>query len=1279
MTEINFPSSPTNGQTLEVGNKTYVYNSTKSVWKVALNVIEAGGGIPITITDIVPVNAEDPNVTAVEYSATDSITVTGTGFDEVAFISIRGRYITGYTIVSDTEINITQIPSYGSDSYDIALLDENKSFAAVAQVAYNNERLVWSAQPASVYIIPDEAYSRSLKLNNSASFGETYSVSPSTPLPTGLTLSSGGVLSGTVAAADAGSYPITILAKNEFEQATSQSFTLVVRDKRWDVTGLQSSIDYGDFVSFRQVVKTQIDDYLVNEFQGSGYSDSNPKMNDITFSSAGRFAYTLSQTTYYVVQYYCKTPWDISTAVVVSSFNYRQKTSTLISGSGCIGIAFKPDGTKMYLIGYPSAGGTGVFEYSLSVPWMIETIIGNTSFKTLSGFNAGGTLVFKPEGDRVWIFDVGGVSTVRECNLTTNWDITTISAPVKSLSFNPGDGSFPPKLSINDDGTTFYYSSSVASNNTIYVKSATMSPAWTLPASASSTWNIINGAAVPLDSSSTSMPVPIVYVRNNTPLVALSARYFYTPIPTSMVLYSPRNMVKFRYVGADSIASGDIIYNLTGSNIIKHSSQITCFNYNKSSGKYYIVGINSPSVIVEYNSVDDLTPRSYVISEVSGSIGCIEFSYSGDKLFVLDGGSNTIRSYNLGSRYSLEDAEYSTNYNLNFSSPRGGKAVKSFQFSPDGTEILILIDDYIGRYGLTEAYNINSPTSVIEYRQVETNADSFYLDYQTKTLLTCSSSINEIERYTNLGWADLSYTNVIQLSINSTPTEISFNSDGTKMYISGNATTSRREITQFSLSEAWDTTTAVIEYLITHATLFGIAGDINGFTFSSDGTRIFTINNNTVVQYNLTVPWEIYSTVPTAVASYSVASQETAAQTLTFSADGTQMYIIGTSSDSVHQYALQTAWSISNTSFVRSFSVSAQDTAPRGIKFKPDGTTMYIVGDSGDDINQYSLTTPWDISTATFVQLFSVNAQESAPYSVHFKPDGTRMYVLGTSGDDVNEYTLSTPWDISTASFTGIVTSVRIPETNYTSVFFNDQGTLMFLLGSTQDRIEEWSLANPWQVSSARIRRVSNISLATQDTTPQSLVFSTDGTSMYMVGSGTDAVYQYSLTAPWNTAAPTFVRSFSVAAQETSPNGIRFKPDGTIMYVVGSSSDFVRQYSLPTAWDISTATLSASFSVNAQEGGAQELQFKPDGTRMYVIGTTGDDVNEYLLSTPWDISTASFVAVSQNLAIHFTIPSGLFIDPTGRYCYLIGSGAGAYDGSTAAYPHDQYISQLKFE
>ena len=105
--------------------------------------------------------------------------------------------------------------------------------------------------------------------------------------------------------------------------------------------------------------------------------------------------------------------------------------------------------------------------------------------------------------------------------------------------------------------------------------------------------------------------------------------------------------------------------------------------------------------------------------------------------------------------------------------------------------------------------------------------------------------------------------------------------------------------------------------------------------------------------------------------------------------------------------------------FVDSFSVAAQEAGPTGLAFSSDGTKMFVVGDIGDDINEYTLTAAFTLFHTTFVDSFSVEAQETIPTDVAFSSDGTKMFVVGVIGDDVNEYTLTTPFDVSSASFVG--------------------------------------------------------------------------------------------------------------------------------------------------------------------------------------------------------------------------------------------------------------------
>ena len=99
-----------------------------------------------------------------------------------------------------------------------------------------------------------------------------------------------------------------------------------------------------------------------------------------------------------------------------------------------------------------------------------------------------------------------------------------------------------------------------------------------------------------------------------------------------------------------------------------------------------------------------------------------------------------------------------------------------------------------------------------------------------------------------------------------------------------------------------------------------------------------------------------------------------------------------------------------------SFDISNEDTLPQSLVFNPDGTKMFVVGRDGKDINEYTLSTGFDVSTASFVDSFSVSSEESAPTGLAFNDDGTKMFVSGKTGDDVNEYTLSCAYKVTSSS-----------------------------------------------------------------------------------------------------------------------------------------------------------------------------------------------------------------------------------------------------------------------
>ena len=219
-----------------------------------------------------------------------------------------------------------------------------------------------------------------------------------------------------------------------------------------------------------------------------------------------------------------------------------------------------------------------------------------------------------------------------------------------------------------------------------------------------------------------------------------------------------------------------------------------------------------------------------------------------------------------------------------------------------------------------------------------------------------------------------------------------------------------------------------------------------------DGVAIKDAN---IVAEDITFLWDISKRFW--YQSFSVASEETELRDIFFDQTGAKMYLVGVSSNAVHEYDLSTPWDISSAVWLQLFSVLARETSATGVFFDPTGTKMYIIGAGDDEVNEYDLGTPWDISSAVWLQLFDVSGEEINPAGLFFKPDGAVMYIVGDGEQGINEYHLSTPWDISSAIWV-LRFVVSAQETVPGGIFFDPTGAKMFISGSQADEVNEYDL-----------------------------------------------------------------------------------------------------------------------------------------------------------------------------------------------------------------------------
>jgi len=310
------------------------------------------------------------------------------------------------------------------------------------------------------------------------------------------------------------------------------------------------------------------------------------------------------------------------------------------------------------------------------------------------------------------------------------------------------------------------------------------------------------------------------------------------------------------------------------------------------------------------------------------------------------------------------------------------------------------------------------------------------------------------------------------------------------------------------------------------------------------------------------------------------------------------------------------AYSIANASYDGvSFSVSSQEITPLGLAFNTNGTKMYIVGAANDTVYQYSLSTGFDLSTASYDSVsVSVSGFATLPYALKFNPSGTVFYIVDPINTDIISFSLSTAYDISTAN------------------------------------------------------HLRNFDVSSQ-ASPLSLTFNGDGTKMYMVSANADAIYQYSLSTAYDLNGASYDSvSFSLLAQDENPSDVVFNSDGTKMYIVGEESNGVFQYSLSTAYDISTASYdSIFFSVASQETAPRAMAFNADATKMYIIGPDTDTIYQYstvLTTAELDLSTGSVFDYTPTSDVQVTLTNPAASGTSSGATLLLGSEDSAGVSST---------------
>ena len=273
-----------------------------------------------------------------------------------------------------------------------------------------------------------------------------------------------------------------------------------------------------------------------------------------------------------------------------------------------------------------------------------------------------------------------------------------------------------------------------------------------------------------------------------------------------------------------------------------------------------------------------------------------------------------------------------------------------------------------------------------------------------------------------------------------------------------------------------------------------------------------------------------------------------------------------------------------------------------GAQGKSDGSGIQLTSIGGGyDFSSLSYTGRSFYLTGAVATLTSAEGMS-------MKPDGTKIWVIARAADKIVEFSLSTPYEIDTASSTGTTLDIFSYESAGTGIHVNSQGTRLIIIGSNQDEWNEFHLSTGWDLTTATHDQVTSIASKTSGVTgPQDLVFNNDGTRMFIIGSNTDRIFGYTLSTAFDISTLTSAGELLITPMDGTPGALSINNDGTEFYISGTQYDNLQMIKLDTAYDLSSYNASESLTYSWTSDGSgigtnsiEGITISKSGTKLYL-------------------------------------------------------------------------------
>ena len=1052
----------------------------------------------------------------------------------------------------------------------------------------------------------------------------------------------------------------------------------------WDVNATGSNYDLHNTAAnvtlTANTVYSSDADTLTYSSKTSSLQNSDSQA--IAFKPDGTKYYDVSSGNVY--EYSLSTAWDLST----SSYTTSYTDAAMMSNAR--GMYFKPDGTRFWLVG----NDNNLYQYNLSTAWDLSTASDSSYRYNQSAYmdqNAS-TVYFKPDGTEFYLINESIKLIVRYA-ISTAWDITSTVSGFQ-LKYVNSELTYPKELTFNSTGTRMYVLDGADDKVYQYNLSTAFRP------------DTASYASKSFDASTQSSTMQGMFLRQDTNatlfLCSQGNAYEYSFGATNTLALGSGSFASTD-VGKRIVGNGgDVILTSTGGAFSTTGGSSFTDNSTIAAGSWTMQGLKSAGASSGL-TISGIAGAAYNFAALSGSPATntsstatssnnvrtgMNISPDGTKLVVMDNQAPAyFQSYTMSTAYDL-----STLTHVNTAQ----KAVAPTSvyvndrvvlgFSPDGTKAGYATDEShrLGWYSLSTPWDMGTatdqgswdPGSNFSFQLLLWNGDgsNFYV-YSNNGYWLTYKLVGDAYKVRSSYVASTVTSNRGQVGMptNTHARNAHFNGDGTKFFV----TASNHKIYQTTLSTPYDiesnTGSAIVLYDDgNNATMACMA-------LASDGSYMINASATATTLkafrlQNLVIPTTSYHVSTTGSTGQINTTYWTDINSMTadeaagggevyyaVSTDNKTTWSVAKSTDGVRPIVRNSSgtWQYNNnvgTSNSNNLSVAAYNndsftfsnvggTATVGAFWSTDGTKVFIM--KGNYVAEALLTTAYDLSTATYQDLADLSPQDSVPFGFWMNSTGTRMYVNGGSNDTIYQYSLSTGFDLTGLSYTGVSINVQSQDTENRGIWFGPENasnvpTKMFMVGGANNTVYEYGFTSAGNLSTASYSNVS-FSVASEQGDCSGLSFSADGTKMFIIGRSPEGVHQYNLTTAWDISSASYANIYyDTTGFITTPYSGGVSSNGEHLVIADSSSGYIYNISIGGSAYATTATW-VNGTVNdelytLQQALTAQAFNRMDKTQLDAVA----DANHFVLGNTLDLaiglrmsSASTSVPTSDGVSINY--------------------------------------------